>query len=154
MKIFITLQYLFLFPVFKHDVDETNIADGSQSVLNDIDTKYNNSSETPHKYSQILGDHHTNFISSISNRNSSSIHNSKTRNGYNNKENYYNQRSAAKNTLLSSKVAFGSQRSQKFPNASNIKDNKKPDNENGSSESNAPTITSEPIKFNEGIFLF
>ena len=115
--------------------------------MNDIDTQHN-LSETPHKYSQILGDHHTNYISPI---NRSNIHNSKTRNSYNNKENYYNQRSAAKITL--SKVPFGPHRNHKFPTTASttLKDNKKPE-ENGSSEhhKDVPSITTESIKFNEG----
>ncbi|XP_070499740.1 putative uncharacterized protein DDB_G0282499 isoform X2 [Chironomus tepperi] len=122
------------------DKDETHISD---TKLNDIDTQHN-SAETPHKYSQILGDH-TNYIST--NRNN--IHNSKTRSSYNNKENYYNQRSAAKISL--SKVPFGSHRTHKFPTTASatLKDNKKPE-ENGSSEcKDVPTITTESIKFNE-----
>lgn len=120
--------------------------------MNDIDTQHN-SSETPHKYSQILGDHHTNYISPI---NRSNIHNSKTRNSYNNKENYYNQRSAAKISL--SKVPFGSHRTHhKFPTTAStiiktttLKDNKKPEENESSECKDVPTITTESIKFNEG----
>lgn len=46
------------------------------------------------KYSQILGDHHTNSSTQF-NRNSSH-HIYKSRNGYNNKENFYNQRSGGR----------------------------------------------------------
>lgn len=120
--------------------------DDSQNVkLNDFETQLNSSETTPHKYSQVLGDHHSNYISPISNRNSSN-HNSKTRNSYNNKENYYNQRSAAKNNTLSSKLAL-----QRSKYASTLKDNRKLNGEIGTDETKeSSTTTTEPIKFNEG----
>lgn len=96
---------------------------------------------TSQKYSQILGDLHTNNSNQFS-KNSSSNNSYKSR-GYNNKENFYNQRGRP-----------GAQRS--WQRGANFRTpivngrDKKPD-ENDKAGSSDAKVT-EPLKFNEGEF--
>ncbi|CRL03240.1 CLUMA_CG016478, isoform A [Clunio marinus] len=103
------------------------------------------SSGTSQKYSQILGDHHTNSATHQSNRNSSSQNIYKPR-GYNNKENFYNQRSGGGRSA----VHRSWQRGGNYRNSSTNERDRKPD-EHDSNGINDVKVnsSSEPIKFNE-----
>lgn len=94
------------------------------------------------KYSQILGDHHTNNSTNQFNKNSSNyIYKSR---GYSNKENFSNQRTGTRpGPQHRSWQRGGNYRTSTF----NVKD-KKPE-ENGVGDSKVDS-TAEPIKFNEG----
>lgn len=101
-------------------------------------------SHASQKYSQILGDHHTNS-SSQPNRNSSH-HIYKSRSGYNNKENFYNQRSGGR-------PGGGGQRSwQRGGNyRTSIVNGREKRPEEGEKAGDVKVdLTAEPIKFNEG----
>lgn len=123
-----------------------------ETQTNGTDVKLNRDSD-PHtpvssqKYSQILGDHHSNSSTNQSNRNSSH-HIYKSR-GYNNKENFYNQRSGARpGADQRSWQRGGNYRTPIF----NGKDKKAEDNENVSSKDAKADSSTEPLKFNEGTY--
>jgi ribosomal protein S20 len=112
-----------------------------------------NSSAHSQKYSQILGDHHTNYLPHNKTGSSapSAHHNSFKTRSYN-KENFYNQRSAAKNSLAS-KNSW--QRSSNSAFRSSLKDSGSKSEENGNPDSDKQDFSTliaaaEPIKFNEG----
>lgn len=126
------------FPEINIDETQTNGADVKVNGT-DLDKQ---TPVTTQKYSQILGDHHSNNSTNQFSRNSSSNNIYKTR-GYNNKENLYNQRAVGRPGVQRSwqrggnyRTSFASER------------DKKP-TENGSNEAKIDS-TAEPIKFNEG----
>lgn len=141
--------HIYQYSCFFHEplssnLPETNNADETQT---NGDVKVNGTDSDSHapvtsqKYSQILGDHHTNSSTQQFSRNSSSHHIYKSR-GYNNKENnFYNQRSGART---------GTQRS--WQRGGNYRTSfKKPEEAEKSTSSDAKVdSTAEPIKFNEG----
>jgi hypothetical protein len=103
---------------------------------------------TSQKYSQILGDHHTNSSTQF-NRNSSSHHSYKSR-GYNNKENFYNQRGGGRNVAPRSWQRGGNYRTSIV----NGRGDKKPEeNEKAGSNDAKVDSSAEPIKFNEGMWI-
>jgi hypothetical protein len=148
---------------FIDGTSQINTSD-SDVKLNEANSQQNSSSQ---KYSQILGDHHTNHSSQLSNGSKNTLshssvnHNYRTRSYNNNKENYYNQRSAVKNTSAQAATKNSWQRSNNNnssssnnirTNSTNYFDGKKLE-ENGNSGVNGvknENDTTEPLKFNEG----
>lgn len=116
-----------------------------ETPTNGTDEKVNGTDSDPlspvtsQKYSQILGDHHTNSSTQQHSKNSSQ-HTFKR--GYNNKENFYNQRPGARGAPRSW------QRAGNYRNSIVNGCTKKPD-ENGLNDAKGDSA-SEPIKFNEG----
>lgn len=126
--------------------DETEINGADADVkLNGTDSQINSQ-----KYSQILGDHHTNYSSQVNSKStSSSNHNFKTR-SYN-KENHYNQRGVVKNTIAAAKSSWQRSSNQRVNSIGSLRDGKKPEeNEKSDDVKNDDSISAEPIKFNEG----
>jgi hypothetical protein len=130
------------------DDTQPNELNEDASTQNGIDSRIHLNTQ---KYSQILGDHHSNYSTQLNFKNSSSSashhNNFKNTRSYN-KENYYNQRSGVKNNAQ--KTSW--QRSSTFRSSNSLKD--KRSDENGKSEDGRVTSPSEPLKFNEGTFIF
>lgn len=126
----------------KPDETQTNGADVKV-------TGADSDSHTPvssQKYSQILGDHHTNSGTHQFNKNSSSHHAYKSRN-YNNKENFYNQRTGGRLGVQRSWQRSGNYRTSIVTGG---KDKRPEENEKTSYSDVKVDSTTEPIKFNEG----
>lgn len=123
---------------------ETNNADETQT---NGDVKVNGTDSDSHapvtsqKYSQILGDHHTNSSTQQFSRSSSSHHIYKSR-GFNNKENnnFYNQRTGARSGAHQKSWQRGGNYRTSF---------KKSDEGEKTGDAKVDS-TAEPIKFNEG----
>lgn len=145
--------YLFIF------LDETQQINGAELQVNGNSGDQSNSSNQ--KYSQILGDHHTNYTTQLSNKSTSSSssqphpNNFRARSFNNNKENYYNQRSALRGASGGLKNGWrgnnGSSTNYRAT-AYSLKDNKKVDEnvKSGSNNAGVDDDGKEPIKFNEG----
>jgi hypothetical protein len=124
--------------------DETQINGADVKVNGTDDTDSHAPLASSQKYSQILGDHHTNSSNHYT-KNSNHIY--KPRSSYNNKENFYNQRSGGR--------ANGGQRSwqrsggYRTPTV-NGKDRRADEYDKPHSNDGKLDSTSEPIKFNEG----
>lgn len=125
------------FPETNADEKQTNGAD----VKVDETNSDSHASVTSQKYSQILGDH-TNSSTNQFSRNSS--HHTYKPRGYNNKENFYNQRAVGRPGYAQRSWQRGSNYRTPLVNGKD----KKPE-ENASSDAKADS-TAEPIKFNEG----
>lgn len=123
-----------------------------ETQTNGTDVKANgtgldsHTSETSQKYSQILGDLHTN--STTQHTRSSSHHQFKSR-AYNNKENFYNQRNGGRPGVQRSWQRGGNYRTPLF----NGKDRRSDENDKPLGDSKVDS-TAEPIKFNEGELTF
>lgn len=123
-----------------------------ETQTNGADVKVNGTDSDSHtpassqKYSQILGDHHTNSGTHQSNKNSSANHIYKSR-GYNNKENFYNQRVGGRPGVQRSWQRGGNYRTSIVNGA---KDKKPEESEKIGSNDAKVDSTTEPIKFNEG----
>lgn len=121
-----------------------------ETQTNGADVKVNGTESDSHapatsqKYSQILGDHHTNSAS-LHSRNSSSHHIYKSR-GYNNKENFFSQRSGGRPGAQRSWQRGGNYRTP----AANGRERKPEEGEKTGSGDAKVDSTTEPIKFNEG----
>lgn len=123
-----------------------------ETQTNSADVKVNGTDSDLHtpassqKYSQILGDHHTNSSTHQFNRNSSA-HNIYKSRGYNNKENFYNQRVGGRPGVQRSWQRSGNYRTSIVNGG---KERKPEENEKISSNDAKVDSTAEPIKFNEG----
>lgn len=100
------------------------------------------------KYSQILGDHHSNSSTQPFGKNSSSHHIYKSR-AYNNKENFYNQRSGGRGGSVQRSWQRGGNYRSSIVNG---RDKRPDENEKAGSNDAKVDSTAEPIKFNEGEF--
>lgn len=129
-----------------------------EAQLNGGDSESHVNGGDSQKYSQILGDHHTNYATQLSNKSTSSQPHQifKARSFNNNKENYYNQRSALR-SATGLKNGWHRSNSANFRSSTfNFKEGHKKGeqpHENGKSGSNnGDEDCKEPIKFNEGKF--
>lgn len=138
-------QFSFFHDTFNPKPTPKTHADETQT--NGADVKINGTDSESHalvssqKYSQILGDHHTN--NSAQNK-TSSQHIYKSR-GYNNKENFYNQRPGGR--LAGSQRSWQRGGNYRTP-VVNGKDRRGEENEKANDAK--VDSTAEPIKFNEG----
>ena len=137
-------------------LDEIN---GAELQVNGNSGGDSQSSSSNQKYSQILGDHHTNYTTQLSNKSTSSSssqphpNNFRARSFNNNKEKYYNQRSALRGASGGLKNGWrgnnGSSTNYRA-NAYSLKDNKKVDENVKSGANNAGVDNGkEAIKFIE-----
>lgn len=147
----------YLFYLFPDETQQINEAEPQVSG-NSVDSQ---SSSSNQKYSQILGDHHTNYyttqLSNKSTSSSSQPHQNNFKARSFNKENYYNQRGALRSGASGAGLKNGWRSSNGSstnyrPTAFNLKDNKKVVDESVKSGSNnaGGDDGKEPIKFNEG----
>lgn len=134
INFFVFLLFLYFQPFPETKTDETT-TNGDVKV-NGTESDSKASPATSQKYSQILGDLHTNNSHQFS-RNSSSNNIYKSR-GYNNKENFYNQRGRP-----------GVQRSWQRGASYRTPIVGTKSDENDKAGSSDAKVT-EPIKFNEG----
>jgi hypothetical protein len=135
-------EFLFLLrptscPETNADETQTN---GADVKVNGTNTSDGHESVTSQKYSQILGDHHTNSSTQFSRNSSLHI---KSRNGYN-KENFYNQRSGRQTGSGQRSWQRGGNYRTSIVNGRD----KKP--EEGEKADVNVDSTAEPKKFNEG----
>lgn len=134
--------------------DETQV-NGAELKVNG--TTAHSSENLNQKYSQILGDHHTNYTTQLSNKSSTSSSQShqvfKAR-SYNNKENYFNNQRSALRGASGPRNNGGWHRgsSANYRATAVFKDGKR-EGENVKSGSNGTVDDgTEPIKFNEGVY--
>jgi hypothetical protein len=137
--------------IFFFSSDETAEVNGGGGA----ELQVNGSESLNQKYSQILGDHHTNYTTQLSNKSSSSSSQShqifKAR-SYNNKENYFNNQRSALRSVSGSRNGGGWHRGTSANyRATAFKDTKR-EGENIKPGSNGTVDGTEPIKFNEGVF--
>lgn len=127
----------------KADETQTN---GADVKVNGTESSDSHTPATSQKYSQILSEHNTSSGTHHFNKNSSS-HNIYKSRGFNNKENFYNQRAGGRPGIQRSWQRGGNYRTS---NVNGGRDKKPEVNEKtGSNDANVDS-TAEPIKFNEG----
>jgi hypothetical protein len=133
---------------------------GGGAELQEVNgTNSSHSSESLNqKYSQILGDHHINYTTQLSNKSSTSSSQShqvfKAR-SYNNKENYFNnQRSALRSASGPRNNSWHRGTAANYRATAVLKDGKR-EGETLKAGSNGTVVVDddgrEPIKFNEGV---